>query len=472
MNRQLRMIKTTGIYFIGNFASKLLAFFLLPLYTAYLTPEDFGMVDLITSTIPLIAPIFTMQVTESIFRFLCSESDMNKQRKVVTNSIVIFFSGILTFSIMYIPFMKNLEEKYSILFLIYFISVYSGIFLQQVLRGLQRNTEYALMGVISTFVQASLNIVLITKFNFGGESLLIASIVASITITALAAIKIKIWKYINFELIDKKLITEELKYGVPLIPNQICWWIIGLLGKYILLYFSGSGDNGILAVASKFPGLLTTVSSIFFLAWTENIIREFNSNDRDEYFSNSFKVFFTFSICAAACLLPVIKIYNLTTLGEAFIEAWIYVPILYIGALFNGFSSFLGTVYTASMKTKEAFTTTIFGAISNLIFSIMLTPFIGILGVVLANMLSFIVLFLSRIKSINKIINFEINILKIVKDLILIISSIFIYYVGGIYIQIIALIIFLSISIYINKNLISSLLSVLKRKKNLGKVNV
>lgn len=464
MSRQGRMIKTTIIYFIGNFASKLLSFFLLPLYTAYLTREDFGQVDLFISTLPLIAPIFTMQVTESVFRFLCTNKNEEERKKTITNSLLIFVIGVLIFILLYIPFVIRVNLRYAILFFLYFIITYIGIFSQQVLRGLQRNLEYAINGIIITIIQASLNIILIVKYGMGGESLLIAAMGASLVIAIIVTIRIKLWTLINFKLASKDEIKKQLLYGVPLIPNQICWWVIGLLGKYILLYFSGTGDNGILAVASKFPGLLTTVNSIFFLAWTENIIKEFEAEDRDEYFSKAFVKFFILSISVAACLLPIIKIYNIITISEEFIEAWKYIPILYLGAIFNGFSSFLGTVYTASMQTKAAFTTTIISAISNLIISLVLIPFLSIWGVALANMISFIILFTVRIKSVRKIVKVKINNFQLIPSTVLIFVAIFVYYKFNLVGQIIFIIISGMVSIWLNKEVIMGLLTVKKVK--------
>lgn len=435
MSRSRTVIKTTIIYFIGNFASKLLAFFLLPLYTAYLTSEDFGSVDLLISTLSLIAPIFTMQVTETVFRFLCSDNNLKDRKKSITNSLIIFIAGIFIFIAFYIPFVLKFEFTYAILFLIYFLITYIGIFLQQVLRGLQRTIEYAITGAFSTAVHAIVNILLIVKFGMGGESLMIASIAGSLVIAIFIAIRVKVWTYIDFKLVTKKEIKKQLQYGIPLIPNQISWWVIGLLGKYILLYYHGTDDNGVLAVASKFPGLLTMINSIFFMAWTENAIREFKSIDRDEFYSKGFALFSSFTFTSAACLLPVIKIYNVLTITGEFANAWRYVPILIIGTSFNSLAAFLGTVYTASMKTKNAFTTTIIASVSNLIFSLLLIPTFSIYGVVLSNMISFIILFLIRIKSVNTIINLKFNYKKMIPSILLLLISILGYYNLNIYQQ-------------------------------------
>ncbi len=46
MNRYKKLIKNTALITVGNFASKLLTFFLLPLYTAILTTAEYGVADL------------------------------------------------------------------------------------------------------------------------------------------------------------------------------------------------------------------------------------------------------------------------------------------------------------------------------------------------------------------------------------------------------------------------------------------
>ncbi|NFL87193.1 hypothetical protein FDB24_14225 [Clostridium botulinum] len=472
MSRGSKVLKTTSIYFIGNFASKLLTFFLLPLYTTYLTSKEFGQIDLLVSTVPLIAPIFTIQVTETVFRFLCSDKKIEEKKRSITTSWVIFLFGIVVFILLYIPFILNFKLSYAVLFFIYFVITYIGIFMQQVLRGLQRTAEYAITGVIATLVQVTLNVLLIVKFGIGGESLLISAIGASFIIALIIAFRIKFWKLIDFKLVSKNEIKLQLKYGIPLIPNQICWWIIGLMGKYILLYFHGSSENGVLAVATKFPGLITTISSIFFLAWTENVIREFESEDRNEYFIKGFELFIKFNFTAAACLLPLIKIYNTTTISGEFTNSWKYIPIFIVGALFNSLATFLGTIYTASMKTKDAFTTTLVSGITNLILSLLMIPFMSIWGVALANTLSFVMLFLVRIKSINKIINFKFKLRKSITSVLLFVVSLTVYYYLGTLLQSILFIILVICTLLINREIIIEIFSsigIMKRKYKVKK---
>lgn len=465
MNRSDRVIKTTIIYFIGNFASKLLGFVLLPLYTAYLTSADYGIADILMSTLPLIAPIFTMQVTESVFRFLMTDNNDEDRKKTITNSLGIFAAGVFIFVILYLPFLYKTNFKYGGLFLAYFIVTYMGIFLQQVLRGLQRTIEYAVTGVISTIVHATSNIFLIVKVGMGGEALLISSIAGSFVITIFMVFRTRIWNYIDAKRLSRIEISKQLKFGIPLIPDQIAWWVIGILGKYILAYYHGVADNGVLAVANKFPNIIAIVNAIFLKAWTENVIQEYNSDDRDEYFSSGLTIFTVFTISVTAFLLPVIKIYNILTITGDFISAWKFVPLLLMGSSFNSLATFLGTIYTASMKTRQALTTTIIAATSNLILSLILIPVLSIWGVVISNMVSFIILYLVRIRSVNNIINLQVSFIAIIPSLILLVTSVYIYYTMNIYGQIISIIIIGLATLYLNRSILFNLFNFITRIK-------
>ena len=121
MERNKRLFKTTIIYFIGTFGSKLLVFFLMPLYSAYLSTEQFGTVNLITNIVPLVGPVFTLQVTETIFRFLCTSKGEDEKKKYITNSFIIFLIGMSTFMLMYIPICIITKFQYAYLFILYFV---------------------------------------------------------------------------------------------------------------------------------------------------------------------------------------------------------------------------------------------------------------------------------------------------------------------------------------------------------------
>lgn len=249
MDRNSRMIKTTLIYFIGSFGSKILAFFLLPLYTKYLNPIQFGNVDLVLSVIPLIGPVFTLQTTESIFRFLFNCDTEEKKQVSISTAFLIYCLGMGSFIICFVPYAIITKFEYAFTFSVYFITLYLSIFAQQILRAFQKNISYAITGIISTVVQAVINILLIREIQ--EKALLLAPLVASCIVAIYAIYKIQLWKYICLRKVSKDEVKRQLIYGIPLVPNQICWWFNGIVGKYIVSFFVGVSANGVLAVATS-----------------------------------------------------------------------------------------------------------------------------------------------------------------------------------------------------------------------------
>ena len=90
--------------------------------------------------------------------------------------------------------------------------------------------------------------------------------------------------------------------------------------------------------------------------------------------------------------------------------------------LFNSISTFLGSVYTASQKTKDAFFTTVYAGISNIILSFIMIPKIGLYGYAFANLFSYIIFSLVRLKSVKKICNIKIKFPSIISVISFIIS--------------------------------------------------
>ncbi len=407
MDRNRKLLKNTIIYFIGTFGSKILVFFLLPLYSKYLSTDQFGTVNLVTNLVPLIGPIFTLQVTETIFRFMCTAKNEQEKKEYISNSFFLFLFGIGIFIICYIPIVLVTKFEYTVLFALYFIFNYLALYLQQVLRGLQKNLDYSITGIISTITQLLINIIFITKIH--ERSILLATFAGSVIVIIYILLRIKFFKFINLKLVSKKIIKEMLKYSVPLIPNQVSWWLNGIAGIYILEYFVGTDATGIISFANKFPTLLATINGIFLLAWTENSIYEYSSSDKSEYYSKNLQFFTIFVIMISAFLLPAIKVYYGICIDEKFLSSLQYIPLMFVSMIFNASATFQGSVYTASMKTKDAFSTTIIAAVVNVICSIILIPILKIYGFILSNVISYFVFYSVRKISVNKIVKLKEN---------------------------------------------------------------
>jgi O-antigen/teichoic acid export membrane protein len=296
------------------------------------------------------------------------------------------------------------------------------------------------------------------------ESLLISASAASLAITIYLVYKSNMWKYINFKLVNKLELKSQLKYGIPLIPNQICWWANSAFCKYVLVYFWGSGDNGVFAFASKFPNLIVTINAIFLLAFVENLIIEYKSPECNIFFSKWLRLFSISQILLVAMLLPVTKIYNILTISSTYSTAALYIPILYVSSLFSSFAAMIGSIYTASMKTVYAFSTTLVSACTNVIFGLLLIPKFGILGVCIANVVSSIVFLLVRAVTIQKIMIVKYNLIEVYPTIIILLFTFVWYYLFSALYQIIPILLVIAFVPVKYKNELNLVLDLFRKK--------
>ncbi|QYF84826.1 oligosaccharide flippase family protein [Brevibacterium sp. PAMC21349] len=465
MNRNKRLAFNTFLYFIGNLSSRLLGFFLLPVYTTYLSPKDYGEVDLIFTYTSILIPLFTLQISFAGVRFLFETENVLKKKEIVSNSFFIHMLGMIIFVFLYTIFWLITGYEYGIYVLIYVLLNSLVQILQQLLRGLRENVIFTISGTIGTAVQLSANILFIVGLGLKSIALLLSPIISFIIIILMIIIKTDIKKYISFHSINKIKLFEMLKYSIPLIPDAICWWVLMGFGRIFLNSTHGPDSVGIYAVANKFPGLITTLYSVFNLAWQENSFVEYDKADRDRYYSSIYNGMLKFILPIIIVLIPFINIVSPFLLGESFEESYLYIPILLIGALFNIMSTFYGSGFESAKQTKGIMVSTFIAMATNVFFTYLLVPKYSILGVSIAFVLSYFVLLIIRVIRSKKFFSIKVEFGLLMISSLLLIVSLIVFYLGNIALQFTLIIIGLTYFFFINKSLVSSLIKKLTYRR-------
>ncbi len=100
-NRYKELGDNTALFAISSFGSKFVSFLLLPLYTAVLSTSDYGIVDLMSNTVSLLIPLFTLNVQDAVLRYGLGQDAEPKEilsvgiRMVVRGSCVLFVALVL-----------------------------------------------------------------------------------------------------------------------------------------------------------------------------------------------------------------------------------------------------------------------------------------------------------------------------------------------------------------------------------------
>ncbi|MBQ6477346.1 MAG: oligosaccharide flippase family protein [Bacilli bacterium] len=455
--KKKNLLKNTIIIFLGKTSTQLISFFLLPLYTSYLTTKQYGTVDLIQTYVTLLVPIITLETEMSIFRYLVDDRGKEKDtKKLLNNNFYILFIALLLFSIFYFVLCLFVDIPYKfIIYIDIIVCVLSGNFLQ-VARGMGKNIHFSISCILTGITTIISNLILICLLGLRTDGMIISMALANFMCSLYLFIALKLYKYCSFKLKDTKLIKSMLKYSLPLIPNSISWWIINVSDRSIISWLLGTSFNGLYAISNKFPTILSTLLGIFNLSWSESSALHINDKDREEFFSDvinsTIKLFSCLGLFIIVCMPFVFPI----LINSKFNDAINYIPILIIAYVFNVIICLYSGIYIGMKKTKEVASTTMIGAVVNIVINLLLIKHIGLYAAALSTALAYFVMMLHRYIDLKKYMKITFDKKSIMMLISIFILSMILYYQNNMILNIINLVMCLVFSYLLNKNFIKT----------------
>ena len=467
MNKKKQLAKNTIIIFFGRVCTQLISFFLLPLYTSYLATKEYGTVDLIQTYVTLLVPIITLELEMSIFRFLVDSRKSEKEtNKLISNNFFILGISLSIFSILYIIVSSIVTIPYRWLILVdIIVCVLSGNFLQ-VARGFGKTLDYAISCILTGLTTVISNIILICFVHMQAEGMIISMALANFMCSLYLFIRLKLYSKINFKIVDFKQIKEMYKYSLPLIPNGISWWIVNVSDRSIISIVLGASANGLYAISNKFPTIISSLTGVFNLSWSESAALHINSSDRDEFFSDItntvLRLFMALGVGMLACMPFVFPI----LIDVKYNDAYNYIPFLVLGTVFNVAICLYSQVYLAKKLSKQVASTAIVGAIINILINVIFIKQIGLYAAAISTMISYFVMMIYRHFDLKKYVNIKIEKKLIIESIIIYTFTLLIYYQKSIILHVICLLIVCIYAFITNKDFLkSSYLTVVKKIK-------
>lgn len=433
MNKYKRLISNSLIFAVGNFGSKILLLLLVPFYTFQLTTSEYGTADLVTTTINMLLPIVTLSIYEATLRFTIGE-DENRQYLTLKNSFLLLFLASIVFILAITIINLKIKIPYSEFIIIIIVLQGFQNILAQYVRAINKIKIYAINGIIMSLVLAISNIIFLKFLSFGVDGYLLSIIMSNLVSLFFMIIVLKFdFILIVKSKVDWELFKRMLVYSVPLIPNAFMWWLMNASSRYFILFYLDATANGLFAVASKIPSILSMVQTVFFQAWQLSAIEEYDSDNKREFYSSIFYWLSTIMIICTSILILFLKpIINITMSGN-YSLSWKPVPFLLIGLIFSSFSSFFGTFYIAEKKTTGVMYTSVIGGMVSLILNFILIRYFGIIGAGLSTLISFLLIWILRVRDINKFFKINIQLKRLCISISgLILQVVFIFFIDNI----------------------------------------
>ena len=294
------LFKNTLILSICTIVNKGLLFLMIPLFSRWLSVEEYGFYDVFATYVSLLIPIITLASSNAVFRLSVDKED-NKEKKfyisngfyIVLFNSVIAVSGICIFScykgwVFFFPFVFMMLGE-----------VWDNYF-QGYLRAIKKLSVYGICKTVAIFITFIAVYILVKEYSLGLAGMLYGYGVGFFAGIFFIIIVTKYWRLFSLKSFSLRGMKELVSYSYALIPNEISWWIINVSDRTIISVFLEPTANGVYAIANKVPSLCQAVFGVFNISWQEAAIEMTDHKERETYFNSVYNK--TLAILLSLCI--------------------------------------------------------------------------------------------------------------------------------------------------------------------------
>lgn len=391
------------IYSASGLLLKCFSFFLLPLYTIYLSTEDYGINSVATSFISTMSFIVAFSLFSAVMRFYVDLKEDPEKLKRFYGSISIFvlLSGVV-FVILLSAF-RGLLSKYVFSGIDYYpiilVCLISLIFSCQhtifdnILRSQQRALKSSIFSIAYFFISVILNIIFVVCLRMGALGTLLASLIGYIAYTVYFWIEMSVNKTIRFCL-DFSLLKDALKYSVPIMPHNLSTQIALLISKVLIGGSSSLGVLGVYSVAAQFGNIADTVQCYVDSAYGPWLYEKLKF--KDQAYKQTIRK--TVGLLTAVIGLFFVGIalfaqdYILLFVEKSYSNAWKYVPwIVLVFAIKTIYYFYVEVLFFYKKASRKLFVATLSSSLINIALSAFLIPLAGVYGSIAADAVSMLI---------------------------------------------------------------------------------
>ena len=383
---------------MGHTLTSGIAIFLLPIYTRYLSPSEYGVIDMFMVVAAIINLTIALEITQGIARYY-QEGKNEKEKREYTSSafwftVLVYLLFILIsifFSDTFTLWLLDDVSKRDLYLVAVFAITTNGIFLftQKQLRWQIQPKNTVKTALINVVVAASLTVYLMVVRDFKVESIFIGQIAGNIVGSFFAIFFARKSYGFTFSLSKFK---KMVFYSIPLVLSGIGVFIALYIDRIAIKDLLGLDELGIYGVAYRFASIAFLVMAGFQQSLSPLVFKHYKEKKTPSNISKIFNIFVIFSISVVAGSILFSKELVLLFTVKAYYASASVIPILVMAVFFSNMYIFTPGISIAK-KTKIISLISIVAAISNAILNYALIPLLGLIGAAYATLVSAIIAF-------------------------------------------------------------------------------
>ncbi|MHA7100058.1 lipopolysaccharide biosynthesis protein [Roseivirga pacifica] len=388
--------KTAVRYAFGDYTSKIITAFSFPIIASNMGFENTGKYDLILTSCIIAAPVFTLHISDAIYRWL-TDTNSFEQKKGYSNGLA-FLMAVLIFIIGTFP-ITNLFYSSTLLLPAYCLLISLIIYraCQQVIRGLGLINKYAIASIFNALTYASIALVGLILLKKDLPFVLFAMTLGNLLASVLLIIPITKRRIWSPSTIGVDQMFSLIKFSFPLLVNSLGWMLVIQLNKYVIAYFFGNDENGIYAITERLASPIYLLAFYYYFSTQDHFLKS-SEVRRDSSFL--FKIIKKLVLISGIGTI-ILQLLYMVFLPHFFPDLTVvlrYIPAMAVANILLAITTFLGIPYIQSKDSNILARTTLYGLVIMALTTAISINLLGLYGVYLSISLGTLLTIVMRLK--------------------------------------------------------------------------
>jgi O-antigen/teichoic acid export membrane protein len=397
LNHLKKLGGETLLYALMNVGTKLIAFFMLPIYTRYLSTTQMGVFENIEALVSILTFVVIFG-TDNALAFYFFKTDDTKEKDTYVKTVLTFRVLLaLFFMFMFLifgPLISKLflgESGYYKIFVVAGIVLVTESIITLILtyyRYQFKAKKVAVVTLIQLGCVAVFTYFMLKYLNYKVESVYLSRLLSGILII-LILIR-PLFKFLSFK-VDLKTLKIILVYGAPLVPASIAFWVITFANRFFLTHMESLASAGVYGVAIKFAAMISLLTSSIQMAWRPYSLSIYKKENAPEVYAQISMLILAFGmvgIVGVATVAPFLV--DLFVSSKAYQEASQYIAILSLGSFLSFYYLIISVGLFIKEQTKVLSKYVLISAGLSVILNVIFIPLLSIWGAAIALIVSYI----------------------------------------------------------------------------------
>lgn len=391
-----KVLENSFLYTFSSLLVKAIGFLLLPVYTLYLTPEDYGITNLVSSFIGVATFIVAFSLYRAIIRFYADYKDDREKLKRFYGTVVLFvsLSGCIFVGFMFlfrVLLIKWFFEgiaffPFVVIALLSLTFVCLNTVYQSILQGMQAGKKLTIINLVVFFLNVGFTLIFIGVFKMGAVGVLLSSLLINLFYVVYMLYDLKKNDLIIF-CIDKLILREALGYSIPIMPHNLSTHIASFASRVFINKSATLAEVGLYGVAMQFGTIIDMIQSSVnnaFAPWFFDAMNQGGDAGKRQavIFSRFLLILYSLIYMGIGLFSPEVLIIMTT---ERYHLAWTVIPLLVIAfSVKSIYYFYINILFYYKQAANKIFISTITGSIGDIILASILVKLYGMYGAAIA----------------------------------------------------------------------------------------